>query len=342
MRLRRIVTCFLLLLALVLAATPARAYPIAPYPLWRLVADSDLVVVAEVQEIRRIPVREERDGESWTYFRSVAVLRILESWKGSENGTIEVPYADLICPAPAVYLEGKDVLTFLRWTKSGPDGPGWTTVGLSYGTLYPDRAELADFREMVARAVKVQTKKPMPDVVQVEWLAEAASRPGTRWHGLYPLVPESDEIRYAYDRGGDNVALGRMLTPAQRERIARGFVESPPVDLTLPMALAVLADYKSPAVDEAAVSAMEGLFSQRKLPYWTTASLQGVLRRFEGDKAERRLTRLGMIFEDDYGVDEDEARAVWNQARRELNLPKVRPAKAPGREGARVGERTPP
>ncbi|HEX2223170.1 MAG TPA: hypothetical protein VHN15_03070, partial [Thermoanaerobaculia bacterium] len=152
----------------------------------------------------------------------------------------------------------------------------------------------------------------------------------------------SDELRYAYDRGGDNVALGRMLTPAQRDRIARGFVESPPVDLTLPMALAVLADYKSPAVDEAAVAAMEGVFSERKLPYWTAAALHGVLSRFEGDQAEKRLAQLGLIFEGDYGVDGTEARAIWSQARRELKLPKVRPAKVPGREAARVGERTPP
>lgn len=319
--LRKGIAACVLTLGLALAATPVRAYPIPPHPLWRLVEDAELIVVAEVLEIRKVPVRNRAAGS--TAETAVAVLRVLESWKGNENGTLEVPYlSELLCPAPPDYREGEDVLAFLKWGKVGPDQEGWSTVGLSWGTLYPDRAELADFREMVRRAVAVQTKKPMPDRVQVEWLAEAASRPGTRWHGLYPLVPESDEMRSAYDRGGENVALGRMLTPAHLRRIARGFVESPPTDLTLPMALAVLADYPSPEVDAAAVSALEGLFGQRKLPYWTASALGGVLRRFEGDRAERRLTHLGVIFDGGYGVDEGEARAVWRKARQELGLAK--------------------
>lgn len=320
-----------LVLTLALASAPARAFPIQPQPLWKLVEKSDLVVVAEVLEVRRIPVRNAAgEGGGAT---AVAVLRILETWKGNENGTLEVPYlADLLCPAPPVYREGEDVLAFLEWTRVGPGQEGWSTVGLSWGTLYLDRAELADYREMVRRAVAVQTRKPMPDAVQVDWLAEAASRPATRWHGLYPLVPESDEVHYAYDRGGENVALGRFLEPAHLERIARGFVASPPVDVTLPMALAVLAGYRSREVDEAAVSALEGLFGQRALPYWTLDALRGALRRFEGDQAEQRLARLESTYHDSgFRIDEDEARAVWATARRELGLPKVKPAKAPDR-----------
>lgn len=339
MKLHREGVPFLLALGLALAATaPVRAYPISPQPLWKLVGEAELVVVAEVREIRRIIVRQNR--KEWG--KTVAILRILESWKGNENGTIEVPYPDgLLCPAPPVYAEGETVLTFLKWTEDGwGGGKGWNTVGLSYGTLYPDRAELADFREMVRQAVALQAKQPVPEKALVAWLAEAAARPGTRWHGLYALVPRSDEVRSLYDHSG-TVAWNRKLTPAHLDRIARGFIASPSVDVTLPMALAVLSDHRSQEVDEAAVSAMEGLFGQTKLPYWTLDALRGVLRRFEGKKADKRVARLEAAYVKTYEVDEDEAREVWRQARRELSLPKVVPAKIPERKVWGVGETTP-
>ena len=326
------------------AAAPVLAYPISPQPLWKLTGESELVVVAEVQEIRRIPFKEKMNGEEWEGERTVAVLRILESWKGNENGTIEVPYpAGLSCPAPPVYIEGETVLAFLEWAEKGWGGggaTGWSTVGLSYGTLYPSRDELSDFREMVRKAVALQAKGRVPGMALVDWLAEAAARPGTRWHGLYALVPGSDEIRSYYDRSGTK-ALNRKLTPAHLERIARGFIASPSVDVTLPMALAVLSDYRSKEVDEAAVSAMEGLYGQTRLPYWTLDSLRGVLRRFEGKGTDKRLARLEAIYEKTYEVDEDEVREVWRVARRELSLPKVVPARAPERKVWGVGETTP-
>lgn len=334
---------FILALGFALAAAaPVLAYPIAPQPLWKLVGKSELVVVAEVREIRRVPVRQKVNGKVLEGEDTVAVLRILESLKGNENGTIKVPYpAGLGCPAPPVYIEGETVLAFLQWGENGWDGTkGWNTVGLSYGTLYPSRAELSDFREMVRKAVVLQAKRPASETALIDWLAEAATRPGTRWHGLYPLVPESDEIRSLYDHSGTK-ALNRKLTPAHLERIARGFIASPPVDVTLPMTLAVLSNYRSKEVDEAAVSAMEGLYGQTTIPYWTLDALRGVLRRFEGKGADKRLARLEAIYEKTFKVDEDEAREVWRVARRELSLPKVVPAKIQDRKVWGVGETTP-
>jgi hypothetical protein len=143
-----IVTCILTLGLLALAPTePVQAFPTPPQPLWNLVEESDLIVVAEVYKVHKIEVRSKQGG---SYGKVVATLRIREHWKGNENGTIEVSYpTDMICPSLPVYLEGKDVLVFLKWARAGSDEEGWSTVGLSNGTLYPNMDELTDLREKV-------------------------------------------------------------------------------------------------------------------------------------------------------------------------------------------------
>lgn len=47
----------------------------------------------------------------------------------------------------------------------------------------------------------------------------------------------------------------------------------PPVDVTLPMALKVLAGFPDPKVDETAAAAIEGLLGQERLPYWIDQAL---------------------------------------------------------------------
>lgn len=105
--------------------------------------------------------------------------------------------AGLICPAPPVYVKGRDVVAFLDRYQGK-----WFTVGLSYGTLYPeDRNQLEDLRVMVRQAVTLQAKGRVPGKDRLDWLVEAAIRPGTRWHGLYELRPGSDELHSYYDSG---------------------------------------------------------------------------------------------------------------------------------------------
>jgi hypothetical protein len=71
-------------LALALAAG-VQAYPIPPVPLWELVEDSKLVVVAEVAGLSKPkacpPASTECFAES-----TVASLRVLETWKGEAPG----------------------------------------------------------------------------------------------------------------------------------------------------------------------------------------------------------------------------------------------------------------
>ncbi len=311
-------------------ASSARGYPIPPVPLWSLVEQADVIVLAEVQGVSQRKVEEDEDGFGST---TVATLRILDTWKGRAFGEMEVGFpAGMLCPAPPRYVEGEDVVAFLSHEKSG-----WQTVGLSYGTLYAEsREELEDLREMVRRAIVLQAKKPVSKADRLDWLVEAASRPGTRWHGLYELAPRGDEVHSYYDPARPRE--DRRLSASQRERIARGFVARPPVDHTLPVALMILAGHPDPKVSETAAAAIEGLLGQERLPYWIGQALQLVLERF-GDK--QAAQRIKTVREGCCDLDEDGIRILWRSAQRELGIPKVVPLKVARREIRGVGPETP-
>jgi hypothetical protein len=302
-----------------LVPTGAHAFPISPVPLWSLVEQSETIVLAKVVEVKapRWGAKNDRPAPF------VATLRVLETWKGPAAVEIEVKYPSLICPAPPRYVEGEDVLAFL----SGKDSGEWTTVGLSYGTLYPEgQEELSDFREMVRRAVALQAAGRVSEVGRTNWLVNAALHPGTRWHGLYELAPGHPQKR------------SFQLSLAQREKIAHAFASRPWADSTLPIVLTLLAGQAGPKLDAAAASAIEGVLGQERLPYWTAESLKLVLQRYGDRQAEKKI---GALWKRCCDYDEDGLRALWRTAQRELGIPKVVPVKIVEREVRGVGADTP-
>lgn len=322
---------------LVIAASGAGAYPISPVPLWSLTEGSETIVFAEVVRVvhEKWPEPEEEGvyDETFDWNRSVASLRILETWKGSADGEIEVRFpGDLTCPAPPRYVEGEDVVAFLSLTEKG-----WTTVALSYGTLYPEnREELANLRRMTGRAVSLQEKGQVSPADRLDWLVEAASLPGTRWHGLYELEPQGDEIHSFYDREDREVL---SLTPAHWQRIARGFVERPAADFTLPMILKLLASHADPQMDETAAAVLEGAVAEKRLPYWFDEALVLVLERF-GDRTAK--ARVDAIRKGCCDLDEKKARALWKAAKSELGIHQGARLEASRRKVRGVGPETPP
>jgi hypothetical protein len=308
----------------------AHAYPIPPVPLWSLVEQAETIVVAKV-----VKVEESRGkGTDDDMPLAVATLRILETWKGTEQGEIEVRFpAGLICPAPPRYFKGENVVAFL----AGED-EGWgTTVGLSYGTLYPEgREELSDLREMVHRAIALQARRSVNEVDRIDWLVEAAIRPGTRWHGFYELEPAGDELHSFYDP--ERPRKGVWLSPAQREKIAHAFANNPWTDSTLPIVLRILARHADPKVDAAAASAIEGVLSEKELPYWIPTALELVLQRYGDKQAAKKIEKLrkGCCDYNEKGL-----RTLWRTAQRELGILKVAPVKTGGREVRGVGAETP-
>jgi hypothetical protein len=306
--------------AVLLAAADAHGYPISPVTLWELTEQADLVVWAEVEESGFRPGYDPEDDDDW--FDSQARLRVLETWKGPQRERVAVRFtANLICPAPAVYLAGERVLAFLERGRGG-----WTTIGLSYGSLYPRGAEVDDYRDLVRWAIRLQRgPRAVRDGEHLEWLVEAAARPGTRWHGLYELHPVADWVHASYDQSA-RPAGERRLPRHHLQRIAEGFVAAPPTDGTLPMALAVLAGWEGEDVDRAATSVIEALVAADRSPYWLRESLGLLFLRLGDPDPAARVAALG----EEYGpIDPERLRDEWERARAELPIPEVAPAELP-------------
>lgn len=328
---KRIAPLLLLFLSIPPFATPrpAAGYPIPPLTLWSQVEKSDLVVVAEVVSVKY------RSGEDWP--DSIAYLRVIETWKGTSAKRLEVDFpANLICPAPPRYLKHKEVLAFLTKKRNR-----WQTSGLSYGTLYPGKG-LGDYREMVRRAVDLQSGGVLPEAFRIAWLVEAAARPATRWHGLYPLEPGADEAHSFYDR---NRKPEKGLRPDQLNRIADAFIHAPLADRTLPMALALFRDLPSREIDEAAVAAIEGLLAEKETPWWIYQAFSALFARY-GDADAKARTAPIEKFNSRVGANaeaqrEKVIRAVWNRAKLDLGIPEVLPAFADSPDVGGVGSDTP-
>lgn len=341
--LRSLTLCCAVIAALVAGTSPARGYPIPPQPLWKLVDGATVIVLAEVTAVEEPQVREPSDeeeeaadDEEWELpAPHRATLRVIEAWKGEASGELVVPYPGfLMCPAPPRYEKGRRVLAFL----APDDGGQLQTVGLSYGTLYPNDDALDDFRAMVRSAIRLQAKQPVSAADRQAWSVEAAARPGTRWHGLYELDPEGDELHSFYDRSAKPPGERGALTAPQLQQLATSFVAAPSGDQTAVMMLKVLAGWRSEALDDAAVSVVEALLAQEEPSWWLRELLGLVLVRYGDAQVERRVQALGDRF-GDYSI--EAARKLWKKARRELGIPQVEPARLDEPEVWGVGERTP-
>jgi hypothetical protein len=294
-----------LVAVLVLASPPAIAYPISPVTLWDLVERSELVVLADVTGVRPIP--RPPDG-GWAWNSDVATLKVVEIWKGSAPTDLEVDYpANMSCPAPPVYDVGHRVLAFL----AREDGR-WQTVALSYGTRYPETpAEVEAYRSAIVEALVLQDParpRPLSLASKRQWQLRRAAQPATRWDGLYGLLPASDEDHARYDRSSDK---SETLSTEERKILARGFIESPPVDSNLPVMLRALRDEKDPAVTQAAVSAFEAALTARHFPWWAEDTLPLIRERVGKRKPQPPRDSLAQTFK-------DAATANWDAQARDV------------------------
>ncbi len=201
-------------------AAPAR-YPIDPVGLRTLVRSAQLVVVAEVEQTRRIP---EPDQQFWG--TDVAELRVLRSLKGpaSHDDAISVVFASgMLCPSPAHYPVGETVLAFLSQDEDDLTGV-YRTVALSYGSKSLAPADLAVYvtriRELLA--LEEGSKSPARQAGLNEWITEVMAHPATRYEGLIDLWRKPEFVRMlgehplrieALDAG----QVGRLLDALQAD-----------------------------------------------------------------------------------------------------------------------------
>ncbi|WP_342375809.1 hypothetical protein NVS55_31620 [Myxococcus stipitatus] len=241
--------------------------------------------------------------------------------------------SDVICPAPPRYVKGLAVIAFLAREKGK-----WETVALSYGTRYPaSNAELEAYRLAVTLAKDVEdrfgneeatSRSVEMESARVDWQVRVAAHPATRWDGLYGLVPEADDARSFY--GGRHMKAVR-LSRAQREALARGFVEAPPLDRSLPMMLMALRGHADEEVDQSAARALETVLSQGKPRDWVSLAFN-LLRERHGEKPPPRKAptpedQMARIFRDAAsgpsgpGIeDEDSLSRAWTRFKKRHRL----------------------
>lgn len=289
-----------------LLALPASAlgYPIPPRTVVRQLRDAELVVVAKVVSVADRQPTDEVDLDD-----AVATLEVVETWKGQAVRTLEVPFAShLICPAPPRYLPGRTVLAFLVREKQG----GWSTLGLSYGTLYPEKGELEALRES-ARAWGALREGDAGALTEL--LVQLASRRATRWDALFELVPEGDEMHDYYRRKQPPQGDASRLTEKQLARIAAGFVAEPSGDQTLAMTLLLLSGYPDRAFDRTVAGVLDAMLARDEVPWWFSQAFELAMARFV--PARRAQAGKGSPLEKPGGSD---PKKVWERTRPKLDL----------------------
>ena len=327
-------------LACLLMPHPARSYPISPVPLWELTEEADLIVLGDVTVVEERFEESANSGDDNTstirahFPEAMARIMVREVWKGEAGAEVEVAFdPNYICPAPARYVPEKLVAAFLS---RGEDE--WYTVGLSYGTLYPGAGEIGDLRDRVQEAIALQKTGVVDPRDRVAWHVRAAVHPATRWHGLYGLKPSGDSLHYYYDSKIGVRAVEPQLTNVEFEAIARGFVERPSLDRTLPMILALFEGRPHHALDRAAIAAVEGVLVRDRTPWWIGEALELLLSRLGDPDPKARLQPLEEATRED---STQLVREIWAGAKRDLLLPVIPAARSYSVEVGGTGENTP-
>lgn len=187
------------------------SYPISPRPLRQLVAESEYIVIGHVLEVTQKAATKKNP-----YSQTIAKIAVREVLQGKiKEKIIEVPFAaNIICPAPSVYIPHTDVLTFLDKQDNK-----YVTHALSYGTKNVDQKGLALYKQRIAEIQKILSINDIDTkfVETVEWLVKCAEQEATRWEGAYELSPESHFISF-YSRS-EHQPFKYLLTSEQKSRL---------------------------------------------------------------------------------------------------------------------------
>ena len=214
--------------------------------LWTGIREADLVVAAEIVdvEVNDIAVLAAQFTKSASRWLGNAGLPIsLPSYVPSGALTLEIDETIKGTPRQRVTFQLKGIYT----EHIGFSGykavyflsrNGWAWELTRYPVLYRDRGELDDLRHVIRQALAIT--EPTDEIGgPMEWLVEAAVRPGTRSQVLNALMAH------------------QPLPPSALRRLADGFVTQPLYDRSVPRMLLLLKDYPSTEVDRAARTGLE-------------------------------------------------------------------------------------
>jgi hypothetical protein len=227
---RRVIWLSIFVFVMALSITEVSAYPIPPQTLRMLTNDSELIVVAMVENVTLL--EEGDDNTDWD--TTVARLEVISVVKGvARDRYINVPYpANIVCPSPPHYEVGDTVLAFLAPSKSGGY---YITVGLSYGSKSLGANEIGIYSARIHELIEIE-KQTDPDtrlLQLVEGLVLCAEHPATRWEGAYDLInsrhmkmfeeelgTEAENRLYGLEQKEKTIDFSAMLNLDQKRRLA--------------------------------------------------------------------------------------------------------------------------
>lgn len=215
-----------LLIILLTIGAEILAYPINPVPLRILIAHSDCIVVATVDDPKGSPPEEKFFSESLgdtvtitpTFYNGdgLAHLHIQKVLKGSVSSSIvQVSYGNTSCPAPAQYPDQQTVIAFLVKSDT-PDS--YRTLALSYGSKLMDSTEeLRDYQDRIYEYLdimsirnRIKRKRATQD-----WLVSCAEKSTTRWEGAYEL----NQARWPAKWRPKRVRFAKNLNQQQQQKL---------------------------------------------------------------------------------------------------------------------------
>jgi hypothetical protein len=212
---KKLLACFLVTM---IVCTDSFAYPISPRPLRKLIIESEYIVIAHVVDIREKRSKKKNDWEGF-----VAELMVRDVLQGKLKDTVlQITYSPyMICPAPAHFEKGTEVLVFLNKTNDR-----FYVNALSYGAKTLSEADLVVYttriREMQA-ILKIEDKDEQ-FIQTADWLVKCAEDPATRYEGIYELSPGSNFMSY-YDKG-EQQPFQFALNANQMERLKKALFAS--------------------------------------------------------------------------------------------------------------------
>lgn len=266
-----------LLFALAPTGPVAPRLPTPPTPLHRMVAQSALIAVVRPGPTVSSRVLEDDyapDGRVTLFLREVIA--------GDAEGGHVTACCDtrVVCPTPARYPEGEDVLVFLTRSPWG-----WCAVGGPLGGNDAiKRVEAADLPVWRARIRELRAlvcslgERWLDSPEVVEWLVRCAEEPATRLAGAGALWLLERE------------PAGPRLHPLQRRRLADVLVASPELGPGEDRLLELLADFPSAALDARVLAWARDL--ARRGDGLACHLVELLARRWDDPEAARRARHL--------------------------------------------------
>lgn len=215
--------------------------------LWELTRDSSVVVLARV----------EQPGAVTAKGRSVARLRVKETWKGGPVSTLEVRFSpDVACPNPPSYRVGEDVIAFLT---PGTDPDTWVTVASAEGARYArSDSELAAIKAAVLHATS------LPAEAKTQWALQAFESPSTRHDAALVLGGVANPLAWRTIGGPAPVVLPKTTLAA----LEASFIRNPTQDNTLISSMVLLRTQRTQQLNAAFANSINTITNTANPPDW--------------------------------------------------------------------------